>query len=142
MKTVKFLFIFLAFACSNKTSKQLYKQSNRLNDCRKNWHYINTKSGDEITLRVILFDKRDYYDVATYPCFVIGVTPNNDTVGVVDKVFEDAVEVGKNVKATYDTWRDIDTLTFIPAFLISKDEKRNGLYCSVKTVYRAKINKN
>jgi len=137
-----FLSTMLFFSCSPRLGKDINQQVEKMEKCRKVWTYKDILKEQKLSLKVILFDKRDYRSAITFPAFVIGVTSGNDTVGVIDKSFEANIEIGEKVIITNDTWRDIDTIAFVPALLISKDEKRNDLYCVVKVVYRAKINKN
>jgi hypothetical protein len=137
---MKFRICFiLFFAISSCTVNKLRQQEDlkRVIECRQNRLDSNIQVNTKI--RVILFDEQRFYDVARYPAFIIGITSDNDTIGVVDKTFDGKLSLNQLIEVGPDTWTNLEMESLHPILSVSKDKARNNLYCSFKVLYRGKI---
>ena len=107
--------------------------------CRKNWTYYDLK--DTATIRLLMHDKKGHYDLVGWPNLFIGITNQNDTIGMLDDFT--SMEYTVNSKLTfvpYNYGTEIEkTLVGKPAFIIHRKDNENKLYCSIKSLYYCKL---
>jgi hypothetical protein len=109
-------------------------------NCRSNWIYKELQ--DTITIKLLLIDKKGYYDLAKWPNFFIGITNEKDTIGIVDDFSTKDYE--KNSLLTfvpYDYTRQLynSPESLVPVLTIKRKDKENKYYCSVKTIFYGKL---
>ena len=137
----QFIYIFtltlLITSCSIHSKKYQKKYKDRNESCQLNWTYDDLTSKTE--LRVLLFEKKWSFDTAFSPNFVIGITSNLDTIGIIDIHFSGTVKKDDviSVLPTPRTANEIRLYT--PSLPVYKTKKDNDLICSVKTVYYGRI---
>ncbi|MEO8146224.1 MAG: hypothetical protein ABI723_01240 [Bacteroidia bacterium] len=92
-------------------------------------------------LKVLLYLEKFHYDVSSFPNFIIGVTMNSDTVGIIDKDFDGIINKNEKITVSPQVWTDTDKEILKPVFWVNKKSKINDLQCSVKRVYYGRIHK-
>ena len=132
------LYILIIVLVSCNTYKQAQNDDlKRIVECRKSILDSNIQVNTQV--KVILFDEQMYYDVAFYPALVIGITSENDTIGIVDSSFKDKLFLNQLIWIYPDTSNILRTDGLRPLLSVSKDRSRNNLYCSIKVLYKGKI---
>jgi hypothetical protein len=137
MKFRNCFILFFAIVSCTVNKQRLQEDLKRVIECRQNRLDSNIQVNTRI--RVILFDEQRFYDVARYPAFIIGITPDNDTIGVVDKTFDGKLSLNQLIEIGPDIWTNLEMESLHPLLSVSKDKARNNLYCSFKVLYRGKI---
>ena len=108
--------------------------------CRQNWTYLDLQN--TVTIRLLHQDEKGHYDLVNWPNLFIGVTNQNDTVGVIDNFT--TKEYDSDIFLTfspYDYGTDIEkSFTGLkPVFRVHRKDKINRLYCSVVNLYYGKL---
>lgn len=143
-----FLFHLLLISCkprqvlSLEDATLLYdeKESNKVQKCSESWEYEDLQQ--KLELRVLYFNSAHTYSVVYLPNFVIGVLPNNDTIGLTDYIYKGKIKVGKTITVQPYRWDELfkEYYRVIPTYSVI-DQKENDLMCSVKIVYWGKISR-
>jgi len=76
-----------------------------------------------------------------YPNFIIGVTANSDTIGIIDKDFNGTINKNDKISVSPAIWSEEDKELIKPLFTVFKKTKENNLCCSVKIIYYGSCNK-
>ena len=106
---------------------------------RDRWKFIDLT--ETIELKVLLFNKKRHYDLSVFPNFVIGVTANSDTIGIVDKEFSGILNQNEKISVSPALWTEEDKQLYFPALTIYPNSNDNNLHCSVKKIFYGKIKK-
>jgi hypothetical protein len=111
--------------------------------CRQNWIYSDLT--DTVSIRLLLQDKEGRYDLVSWPNLFIGVTNQNDTIGIIDNF--STLVYKKNKILTfmpyyYGTEPQKGLSGLWPVFTVHRNDKKNKLYCSVNNLYYGKLIEN
>lgn len=137
MKVELVIFTLVLFVSCRTKEKEVYKDLRSIGACMDNW--VDSNIHDPIKVEVILFDKRTYMDIFTYPCLVIGVTNGFDTIALIDKKFSDSLIIGQRITLVYEEWNVNEKENLKPLTYATRDRRRNSIYCKVKTLFRGSI---
>jgi hypothetical protein len=107
----------------------------KVKSCRKNWTYESLTQKTD--LKVLLFNKQSHWCLSYFPNFIIGVTGNSDTIGIIDNTFNGIIKRNENISIIPVK----DLIMERPIFSVSKKPIENNLNCSVKTIYSGHIDK-
>ncbi|WP_163718787.1 hypothetical protein [Mangrovibacterium lignilyticum] len=137
------LLIFLASLLSCNTIRKIGfkpEDTDFVKNCREDWTYSDLK--DTISIRLLLHDKKGRYDLVSWPNLFIGITNQNDTIGLIDNFT--TIEYKVNSKLTfvpYDYGTEIEKALggYAPVFTVHRKDKENRLYCSIKSLYYCKL---
>jgi hypothetical protein len=132
------MFVITLSGCSTQ-KRYIDKEFDKMETCRKAWAYKELKESTQI--KVLLFNKKFNYDISSFPNFIIGVTKDLDTIGIIDNAFVGTINKSENISVLPSHLTDIENAMTKPVFSVHKDSKTNNLYCSVKTVYYGQIMK-
>lgn len=108
--------------------------------CRQNWSYLDLK--DTVTIRLLMQDKKGRYDLVSWPNLFIGVTNQNDTIGLIDNFTTKEYQINSSLTfAPHNYGTDIEKVLggYTPVFTVHKKDKENRLYCSIKTLFYCKL---
>ena len=141
-----FSICLLGLGCKSSSfmSKNDNAEKEKVEQCRKNWNY---KSLDkEITIKVLIHDKKGRYDLVSWPNFFIGINTKGDTIGVIE--YETELEYKKGDLITFlpsqrknSISEQLDSEMDEPVFTVRKKSRGNDLYCSVDLIYYGKLKK-
>jgi hypothetical protein len=139
---ISFLVAALSFFSCNTIREIGFEPQDKkiVEDCRNNWMYEDLK--DTITIRLLLLDKKGRYDIVSWPNLFIGITNDNDTIGLIDDFSTKDFKINSLLTfVPYDYGIEIgkskDGLT--PVFTVHKKDKENKLYCSIKSLFYGKL---
>lgn len=137
MKSVS-LVILIAIILSCKVTNFPSNRLVRLKDCQTQWEYEDLS--DPIEIRVLTAQNKYKYDMASFPNFVIGVTPAHDTIGVVDNLYSIDLQGKQTLKVLPHQYESLEKqLSMRPATILDKVNKQNRYNCSVTKVYYGRI---
>jgi hypothetical protein len=132
--------VLILVSCNHRSKKYWRTEKSKMEACQNTWAYVDLKQ--ETNVKVLLFSKNFRVCASSFPNFIIGVTPNSDTIGIVDAGFEGMIE--KNQRVTISpvkNWDGIFKPLMKPCFRLYPNSKDNQLHCIVKTVYYAEVKK-
>ena len=140
------IIILCLFGCASSShlSKNVNREKQKIEQCRKNWVF---KSLDkELSINVLLYDKKGRYDLVSWPNFFIGIDTQGDTIGVIE--YETDLEYRKGDIVTFlpsqrksSISDQLDSKMDEPVFKVRKKAKENDLYCAVELIYYGKLKK-
>lgn len=131
------LSVFLFSGCYLRSKKFWAREEAKIEQCRGQWKFSDLSETQD--LKVLLFRDRFYFDVNLFPAFIIGVTSNSDTVGVVDKDFEGILKIGQQITISPAGWTPSEKETIRPVYSVYPKSKTNDLHCAAKEIFYAKI---
>ena len=140
--TYSILIIFVLIFSSCRMLKKVGYQADDttyIESCRKEWTFNELK--DTITIRLIMHDQKGRYDTSTWPNFFIGITNQQDTIGLIDDFTLKSYK--KNELLSFAPYfygtEHTEPFGLDPVFTIHRNNKKNKLYCSVKKIYYGKL---
>lgn len=125
------------FHLKEGNNEWLKNQHDLMRNCKENWLYEDLK--DSFKIKVLLVDKEMRHGPKYFPNFIIGITKENDTIGVLYKSFNEIIQEGEIVSIFPSNWNSDEKLEFIHMIRVSDKQKRNSLYCSIVNVYWVKL---
>jgi hypothetical protein len=129
---VLFLCSLCLQSCYIRSKKFWEHEEIKMQDCRKNWNYQELPAVTDV--QILLFRNRLIFD-RVYPAFIIGITPQKDTVAFIDKDIDTIFEVGEHIHVSPASWSPLEKVELDPIFSVYPKSKTNDLHCAVKTVY-------
>jgi hypothetical protein len=146
MKRKKIIYLLILILCVSgcklhlRHSKKYWDaEKQKIETCRDRWKFIDL--AETIELKVLLFNKKSQYDLSVFPNFVIGVTANSDTIGIVDNEFSGIVKQNEKISVSPALWTEEDKQLYFPAFTIYPNSNDNDLHCSIKKIFYGQIKK-
>ncbi len=146
MKNYKKIYILVLTFCltscimhSMRSKKYWNIEKKKMETCRKEWKYVDLTKKTE--LKVLLFRKKYNYDRLSFPNFIIGITTDSDTIGIIDKDFDGTIKKNEKITVLPTIWTETEKELIKPVFAVYKNTKDNDLHCSVKIVYYGLIEK-
>ena len=95
---------------------------------------------NKTTIRLLLMDKKGRYDSRSWPNLFIGIDSKNDTIGIIENFTSQDFRRGEQLTfEPYDYGIDIEYGFLKPVFRVRKKKKESKLYCSIRTLYYAKL---
>ncbi len=133
--SIVFLLIILTLGCQ---TQQFYNSEfERIDQCQNKWTYKDLENN--LQIKAIYYLPMSHFDIVTFPNFVIGITANNDTIGVVDKNYKGTINKNDLITIGSSKWSDEEKRSLKPKILISKRKNENSIYCKLNLVYYGKI---
>lgn len=131
---------------SKRTYKFWINEHERISSCRDLWIYDDL--GTEIKIKVLYYQQKQYYSAAAFPNFIIGLTNQHDTLGIIDFFSKKiTIKIGDSIivkpcdsiaKQTENTRCCVENElkeSIKPLYIISKYKNDNNIFCSVKYIY-------
>jgi len=122
-----------------RSKKYWDTEKQKMEICRKSWKFMDLT--EKIELKVLLFNKKRQFDLSVFPNFVIGVTANSDTIGIIDKDFSGIINRNEKTTVSPAMWTEEEMQLYVPSFSVYPNSNDNDLHCSVKKIFRGQINK-
>lgn len=140
---ISFVFITLfLYGCSIPRGKKIYaEESKKIKECRARWSYSPIEN--ELELEILYFTGITHTTFKSHPNFVIGVTSQNDTIGIINFSSENDWTKGNKVKVIKDIQLQrnlqLSSMNSKPIFYVSKSRKENKLQCAITNIYFGKL---
>ncbi len=138
IKTYFLLFMVLTLLSCTSTKQIANYQT--IKDCRSKWIFKDLEMKDSIKILLIEYQMRR--DLVYFPNFIIGVTNDGDTIGVLDRInhdIHDFGQKGKRINIIPSRWSEEEKNNKKPVFRIYKDPNDFNLICRALTIYYGAI---
>ena len=114
------------------------KEHARIKECRQPWSYANI--GDQrFEITVLYYYSKRVNGETNYPNFLIGITANGDTIGILDKYYSSALSKDDKVVVVGGDWEVDDQIFDYAMYQYSLNPKENDLFCKINLVLRGRI---
>lgn len=125
--------------CTINKNKYRIKTAEYLESCEKKWTYMELKSSN--IYKVLLFSKGGAGHNRKHSSFIIAISQDKDTIGLVDHETEFSTEPGDVIKFEPGNWSLEAKENIFPRFIVYKEEKINKLHCKIKKVYYGRFSR-
>ena len=127
----------LLFACTATREKRWEQRQVYVQDCRDRWQ--RSAPVDTVPLTVIYAQAGFRFDLEVLPNFLIGTTPNGDTVGMVDLLWPPDSLFADTMVLVPHPWTPAEMTAISPAHQVFSDRRINRLYCGVRQLYYGRL---
>lgn len=129
------MFLLFLVSCVNKN--KYFSKFETAISCGDKWIYQDFKSIQAI--KILHFEQKFKSHNSATPNLIIGVNINNDTIGLVDLLFEDKLHNDDSVLVGESNWTKFEKDNIRVQYIYSYDKKIRALYCKLHNIYYGKI---